>query len=85
MTDTAQQRPDALGVNLFPKSAGVVATMAGTNHDIPMVELAAWPCEVRIMLGNHPDPAAWLRAAAAAAAMDALAVEVETARIGAMA
>lgn len=36
------------------------------SGDIPVIELGEWPSDVEIHLGNHPDPAVWLRQSAAA-------------------
>ena len=40
--------------------------LSGTATDIPVVVLGRYPSAFEITLGNHPDPAAWLRQSAAA-------------------
>lgn len=40
--------------------------MGGSDDDIPVIALGDWPASVEVHLGNHPDPAAWLRESAAA-------------------
>lgn len=56
-------------------------SLGGTDHDIPSIEIRdEWPgTDVRIQLGNHDDPAAWLRTFANRL-LD-LAVEVEAAKV----
>lgn len=61
-----------LRVNLHPTAdAPPMRThMGGTRGDIPCVDLvgddAAYFVTVELLLGNHADPAAWLRQSAAA-------------------
>lgn len=53
---------NSIRVTLQPMGALPTADLGGTDHDIPHLTFTeGYFAEVAILLGNHPDPAQYLR------------------------